>query len=304
MNNDFIFTEIYNCGPIGAVSLKSYCRYAHKLVHVFGEVDDFKELGNIVNHPFIKPMSIGQDIIDRFKNGHEGTAHLFATICKLHGRNKRIIHFDSDIYFKKESLSEIIKAFDEGFDIIGTRRCYGNNPGRVKGLEDYPDTISTYFMGMNLEKLPDYPIEYLAKMWQGAIHPLGWPILDFGDSVTHTMLNNGAKIKYLDWNKFGSQNSEGKKTNDYKSNLHLDMGSHLAHFGGVGSGYSVHNKMSFPEKSYAEWSLGRYELFCKLFYNENIDYHSPTIYGDDGRWINGSPDEDILELVKQDLSNC
>ncbi len=305
MNDIFVFTEIINCGKIGRIALQSYHRHHNYPVHIFGTVNDFMDLGDEVFHndntiPVV--VSDNDRLLDKFKKGHEGTAALMAQVCKnKFGEYARFIRFDSDIYFKQECLSIVEQAFDEGYDIVGTRRCYGNNPGGVPNLHGYPDTVSTYFMGLNLEKLPDYSIETLSKMCQGAWHPLGYPTLDFFDPVTHVMLETGAKMKFLDRNEFGSQDENGKKVNDYELNLHMDCGSKLIHLGGIASGYSYFNKQSNPEKSYGEWALGRYSLFAKVFYNEDIGYNAPTVYGSDSRWVNGSYDDHILELVKKEI---
>ncbi len=300
MINPFVFTEIVNCAEIGKIAIESYLRHHHYPVYVFGDRKDFESLGELAYHKLVNKFEIDDVIKDKYKRGHEGTAMLFALISK---HEKKIIHFDSDIYFKRECISFIENAFNEECDIVGTRRCYGNNPGGVQGLHGYPDTISTYFFGMNLEKLPEYEINYLARMWQGASHPLGYPTLDFADPVTHAMLANNAKIKYLDWNEFGSQDANGKKNNNYKSNMHMDAGSHLIHWGGVGSGYTAYHKLADIPQQYGEWAIGRYALFQKVFYGKEIDYHVPPQYCGGGRWCFGSYDENILNTVLSEMDN-
>ena len=88
--------------------------------------------------------------------------------------------------------------------------------------------------------------------------------------------------------------------------MHFDCGSHLIHFGGVGSGYSYYKKLSSPVQSYGDWAVGRWSLFAKVFYNENINingipYHEPTKYTDDGRWCFGAYDADIMNGVLCDM---
>jgi hypothetical protein len=301
MSDVFVFTEMVGCAKIGKIALESYLKHHNYPVHVF--IDDNPTDIDIVGsfaHSLRVHITKVPHLREGFKKGHLGTAKLMAQICKELNPQKKIIRFDSDIFFKQECISQTIDSLND-YDIVGTRRCYGNNPGGVPNLHGYPDTVSTYFMGLNLEKLPNFEYDYLTKMWQGAVHPLRWPVLDFADPVIHSMMENGAKVKFLDWNEYGSQNGDGKKTNDYELNLHMDCGSKLTHMGGVASGYSYYNKFSSPEKSYGEWALGRYSLFAKVFYNEDIGYDSPTVYGADGRWINGNYDEHILELVKREI---
>jgi hypothetical protein len=305
LTQTIIFTEIFNCAEVGKVSLESFFKYhSERKIYVFGTREDFDLLGEEIkqNEKFISvEFSPDKNIEGKYSRGHEGSAYVFAyAFSTWKGRN--VIHVDGDLVFKEESISLIENAFDEGFDIVGSRRCYGNNPVNIKGLDKYPDTVSTYFLGLNTEKMVDYDFETYCRMWQGAFHPLGYPVLDFGDGVTHSMLNNGAKIKYLDSNLIGGQDENGKKFNDYKSNLHLDCGKHLIHFGGCGSGCAVFNGKSSPVKSYADWAVIHYAFFCKLFFNKDIlSDGQPPVFDIDGRWISGSWNEDILQQIKNDL---
>lgn len=302
MTDTIIFTEIYNCGMIAKVMLKSFFQFhPDREIHVFGAAQDLIDLGEMFPLQSLRTYD-AIDIGDKFTVGHKGTAHVFASAF-TRWKGKKIIHIDSDVIFKQESISLIENEFEKGFDIVGSRRCYKNNPGGVTGLDDIPDTISTYFVGFNSAKIPDYDFETFCKMWQGAYHPWSYKILDFGDPVTHCALHNGATIKFLDQNLIGGQDENGKKTSSYKSNLHLDMGSHLCHMGGVGSGYAVYLEKSRPEKSYADWALIRFALFCKLFYDKDIQTSkSEPVFDKDGRWVSGGWNNEILELIKTDLN--
>ena len=305
MSKTLVFCTAVNCGKIASVMLESFHKH-HPMTEmvVVGKQSDFKELGGGLHQNTVL-MDVTNDIDCNgfFKKGHNGSAYILATMIHLAKSENydRLITIDTDIYFKKESLSLIENAFDDGYDIIGARRCYGNNPSNVPNLGNYPDTVCTYFMGINLKKLPNYPFAQLWKYCEGAAHPLGFPVLDFFDGVTHGIIDNGGKICYLDQELVGSQNTEGKKTSSNELNLHLDAGSHLLHLGGIGSGYAFYNNHSNPQQEYAQWSLGRYSLFAKLFYNEDLNYNEPTVYGEDGRWVNGNYDEKIFNLIKEQL---
>lgn len=295
-----------------------------------------------IRHSNVRYIDIedNKELMQDFKQGHRGTTKIFAMVIKrmllatcpeypynsiLEEEDKEVanythfIHLDGDLYFKRESMSIIESAFIgssvhgvtptgiQHFEtpkaqLVGTRRCYANNPSGVKGLEKYPDTISTYIFGMDIRSVPDYPFEKLCRYCEGAEHPLGWLVLDAFDGVTHAVMQNGGYVHMLDQNQFGSQNTEGKKTNNYQSNMHMDCGSHLIHFGGVGSGHAFYHGHSKPPEGYANWAVGRYALFCKLFYNEDIPCPTPTQYGPDGRWINGTYDENILETLKREMN--
>jgi len=302
MQDTFIFTEAFNCGKILKVALESFHKYHDLKVHIFGRISDFQQLGEIKNHQnniFIHYEDA--NILKMFDTGHAGTAFIFAKAFSGEITNlDKIIHFDSDIVFKKESISLIENEF-ASYDIIGSRRCYVNNPGKVKVREDLADTISTYFLGMKRSVIPKYEFEYFRKMCQGVINPLNHNCLDFFDPVTFVALKNGAKIKYLDSNLIGGQDENGSKVSNYKSNMHLDLGSHLAHFGGVGSGYSYYLSKENKHSGYGEWALGRYSIYSKLFYNEDLNFNTPTKYDSIGRWIDGNYDENIYETIKKEL---
>lgn len=299
---NLILTEIINSGKIGRIMIESFHRHHPKhIIYIVGTENDFIDLGEIREHYNNRLINVSGDeiLLKKYTKGHGGTAHVFASaISGKYGDFDYFTHIDGDIYFKKESMSLIENAFNEDIDIVGSLRCYGNNPSGLKGLERYPDTVSTYFMGINLKKVPTFSFNYLADICEGAAHPLGYPVLDFFDGLTHAMLANGAKIKYLQQNEVGGQNSEGKKTSSFISNLHMDCGSHLIHFGGVSSGYAFHNKKS--STAYGTWALGRYSLFAKHFYNEDIGHKEETKYTPDGRWCDGNYDNNIFEQFLKD----
>lgn len=302
MNNSVIFTEIFNCGEVGKISLESFFRFHDRKVYVFGAKEDFEVC---LKHENIIPI-VYDDLQDKFQKGHLGTAFIFAT-AYTRWKGQNVIRFDSDVIFKQQAISFMEEAFEEGFDIIGSRRCYKNNPVNIPIPDNIPDTLSTYFLGINTKRIPTYDFDTFCKMWQGAYHPWNWPILDFGDAVIHSIMNNGGKINYMNPNLIGGQDEDGKKFNAfscYRSNLHLDMGTLLAHFGGVGSGCAVYNGKFSPEKSYADWALLRYALWSKLFSHvEIIADNEPPVFDIDQRWISGGYSTDLLNLIKHDLQN-
>lgn len=301
----FIFTETVNCSEITKVMLRSFYRHhPNKKIHIFGGEQDFLELHDEGKHENAVLIDIKQydGLEEKYKIAHQGTAYVFALVISgsISQKYDSFIHLDSDILFKKESLSLIENAFEEGFDIVGSRRCYGNNPSNVPNLSQLPDSISTYFLGMKLDKIPNYGFEKLCKYCEGAEHPLGWLVLDFFDGVTHSAINNGAKIKFLDQEAIGGQDEFGKKNSKFTSNLHFDCGSHLIHFGGVGSGYAYSKGKKGASSPYYNWAMGRYSLFKRFFEKESIGFNESTVYGSDGRWVNGNYDDNILQNLEID----
>ena len=223
MDDTYIWTEAFNCGPIARVMLESFHRHHNRVIHVHGTENDFKLLGDMRDHPNTKLFYYPPGQVQSFfKQGHKGTAYVFATVLSgffIHNQYKRVIHVDSDLYFRKESIYLVENLLLVGYDIVGSRRCYKNNPSGVTGLDKYPDSISTYFMGLNLEKLPaegNHNFSYLMDMCQGAVSYKGIPALDFFDPVTQAMLFHGARIFYLSNVWIGGQDEYGKKNTRYE----------------------------------------------------------------------------------------
>ncbi len=312
-----IFAIMAGCVPVGIKMLESYFKYhdEEKInIYLFAEdIDQFKKTTN--EHKAIKkeyhaifhiiPESLKED----FLHGHQGTAKVWSRVI-MQNPDSYLIHIDSDIIFKKESISLIEKA---GYpDIYGSRRCYQNNPGKAPVKEGLEDAVSTYFLGFNpgFILVPTSPVldqSFLSQMIQGVYNPLGFPCLDFFDPVFFWMRYKGASVYFEDANVIGGQNTEGQKINFYKSNLHLDMGSRMAHFGGVGSGYQFekHSSDLKTERGYSEWALIRWYLFQDLFYgSENIlhSIDSDPVYLDN-RWVGGGYNYVILNQIKEDLLN-
>lgn len=271
----FIYTEVYNCGLIGKKCLKTFFKYHPDVkVHVFGTFKDFKELGKFDN---IEYMDLTSDnlIGNMFKNqGHLGTAYIFAKVLKKeYGDYNQIIHFDSDVVFRGECLSYIIDKFNEGYSLIGPRRLYRKNIANKNGqYNNIPDVVQTYFFGYNNNKVSDFEFEIIHQMIVGYENPLAFPVIDFFDPVSFDILNNGGKICFLDFEKFGCPNEEGSWDNKYgELNKIMDVGDFLCHHAGVGSGASFFkNGQGGVPDSYAVWAKERFALYMKLHYNQEI----------------------------------
>lgn len=307
----FVFTEAFNCGKILSICLESFHKHHSQKVHVIGTSKDFKDAGDIINHP--NNILINWDSYPEAKNawstGHNGTALAFASCIrgKLNTSNK-VIHFDADCFFKGECLEEIKGYLNEGYDIIGTPRPYKNNLSGIKGLDKTPDCVSTYIMGINTNKIPkEISFEDLVRMCVGGKSFTGDRILDFFDPVTHSIIRNSGRVKFLDTEKYGGINLEGLKFNSFPTNLNFDCGSHIVHFGGVGTGKAVADGLSHPNKEYSRWSYYRWNFFAHLFFGEDILTDAPTVYSnkDDHegkRWCNGQADSLIIDNAKKDLN--
>lgn len=273
-NDIFIFTIAYNCGKILKKALETFFKYhPTQKIHVFGTYKDFKELKEFQKN--IEYIELSEDINLRecYKHGHLGTAYIFTKVLqKEYGDYDKIIHFDSDVIFRQECLSDILNGFKDGYDIIGQRRSYEKNKCNRTDLVGLPDVIGTCFFGINLNKISKYDFQTLHRMIVGYYNPYNHPIMDFFDPVSFDVLNNGGKIKYLNNVEYGSSDENGNwDNNNLELNTLFDFGEKFIHFAGIGSGMNFYNNGngSVPN-SYADWAKERFSLYMKLFYNEDL----------------------------------
>lgn len=283
MNNDtFIFTICYNCGQILRKGLETFFQFhPDATVHVFGTSKDFKQLKGIVGNIEFVELSGDDTLKEYYKNGHLGTSYIVAKVLRgEYGDYKKVIHFDSDVVFRAECLSDITTGFEEGYDLIGQRRSYEKNRCNRNDLAGIPDVVGTCFFGVNLEKIPAREFDIFHKMVAGYHNPHGHPILDFFDPVSFDIIKNGGKVKYLDFNDYGASNEDGSWDNDFPElNKLFDFGKKFIHFAGIGSGmnFYINGNGSVPE-TYTEWAKERFSMYMKLFYDEDlgIKYNEDT----------------------------
>ena len=287
MRDVFVFTEAYNCGKIAKIAIQSFLEHhpGHK-VNVFGKDSDFKDIG--IKSGYINYISLENDekLKELYKNGHAGTSHIHANVLlKTYGDYDRIIHFDSDVLFREECVSDIIKAWEKGFSLIGQRRNYEKNRGGLKyingmSVTGIKDTVGTCFFGMDLKDLKIKDPEIVRKMCQGAISLTGEPILDYFDPVSFHVMHNGGRIKYLSSLDYGGGDENGSWDNGFNDlNLLCDFGKKFVHFAGVGSGLNFTNNGSGNvPTSYSEWAKDRYNLYSILFYGETQGKYNTDAY--------------------------
>jgi len=281
-NKVYIFTEAYGCGLILKKCLESFFLYhPNEIVHIFGTAKDFKEVGKFKNVEYIE-LSEDLELKECFKNGHLGTAHIGAKVIKEFSKGYNyIVHFDSDVIFRKESLSLLRDKINEGYDLIGPVRCYKNNMNGRTDLSQLSDVSQTYFYAFNKNKISTYDFNTLRQMIVGYHNPLGHPILDYFDPVSFDILNNKGKIYFLNPDEVGGLTLEGNRKNKFSElNSDMDFGENLMHFAGVGSGMKFYNKgLENASSSYADWAIKRFGLYHKLLYKEalnNIDINEES----------------------------
>jgi hypothetical protein len=278
----FIFTICYNCGKILNKALETFFKYhpGYK-VHVFGTHKDFKELKCFKSNLEFIELSSDDMLKQYYQNGHLGTAYIWTKVLKKEfGDYSKIIQFDSDVIFRAECLSDIINAFEQGFDLIGQRRSYEKNKCNRKDLTGLPDLVGTCFVGVGLEKISNYDFNTLHRMVVGYYNPYNTPILDFFDPVSYDIIQNGGRVKYLDFADYGASDENGNWSNGYDElNNLFDFGNKFIHFAGIGSGMNFYyNGNGNVPLTYSEWAKERFSLYMKLFYNEqlSVPYNEET----------------------------
>lgn|GEM_PF-1357573 len=260
-----IFTEIVNAGKAGRISLDSFHKHHNHKVHVYGTQEDFKMLIPNDNNILI---DVGNefDIMEGYKDpAHWGMFLLWAKII-TETEAQNIIHFDSDVVFRGDIISEMIMKAEEGFDLIGPRRRYAG----------HPTVCPTTLISFNKEKLPKYDRDTTTKFLCSAFNPDGLYNTDFFDVPMYTIIKNGGKVFHLDYNDVGGVAENGNRDNVCGSINHsIEVGNKIAHFCGVGSGQDLYNTLrSQPEQredGYAGFAIGNYAVFCKIFYNEDVE---------------------------------
>ncbi len=280
MNNYYIFSECFGCGRILKKALESFFKYhPDMIVHVFGTAKDFKELGKFKNIEYVE-LSDDLELKECFKHGHLGTAHVGARVINEFSKEKNyIIHFDSDVIFRQESMSLLINKTNEGYDLIGPRRCYKNNMNGRTDLSNLSDVSQTYFYAFNKNKISNhYDFNTLRQMIVGYYNPFNHPILDYFDPVCFDILNNNGTIFFLDPNDVGGLTQEGNRNNKFQElNSDMDFGNNLMHFAGVGSGMKFYyNGVENASPTYADWAIKRFGLYNKLLYDSSLDIDIDT----------------------------
>ena len=299
----FIWTECIGCPLIGKVSINSFLKFheSHNL-NVFVFKEDIKSLPKnkrIIYH-VIKKNSFLKSLKDRFlynfkktyildetnlktyfKKGHKGTADLWAYILKKFGNYDSLIHFDSDVIFCDSAINLLIKESNK-YDLIGQCRPYKNNSNN-DFVREYPDLVATccfLFKPSLAPSIKRVKQKDLRLAIQGKKRLTGKKLLDFFDQISHEILLNNGKIKFIPVDKFGGTSNDGLRTsnfsnlNDMKTKYKMDIGSMLVHFSAVGSGYNIwKNRARSGSSSYDVYALDRFYLFMQCFY-PNEDFNS------------------------------
>lgn len=255
-NNYFIWTEGINCENIMMHALRSFdLKHSGETINAYVSSNfDYNASDDLKNNKFIF-HKVSKDLEHKFNYGHLGTATLWSKIIK-NKSYKSFIHFDSDVIFLDNIISEI-KYKLTLYDIVGPIRSYKNNPQNDDYFKQFSDTCSTCIFGFNKNKISN---KYLSKekFYENlkskfiniinnlrsfktinslksikdffskdndilirmilSYNPLGHKVLDAFDPVTFDILNNGGSIGHLDFNDVGGSNQFGSRKNLFKLN--------------------------------------------------------------------------------------
>ena len=296
-NDTFVWTEVYNCGEIGAVAISSFLKHhPDTVVHVYGAAED---LVFIPDAPTVRKVmlpfggssefsswlwrtlgtgtpSITEDYLKRgFARGHLGTARLWAYLILCRPEIK-MIHFDSDIVFLGGVVTELQKRLDTN-DLVGPVRNYKHNRNNLDHVRHLADVTQTCCFGFNKSRINSHRYGELVKMCLGSYNPKGHPVIDFFDPVMFEILDNGGSISFLNHDEVGGCNLDGSRqnafaaVNDFDTPFKIDFGSKIIHFSAVGSGVNIYrNKAVRIPESYRQYAIDRYALFAKVFYGNDI----------------------------------
>lgn len=294
----FIWTEVFNCGEIGRVAILSFlAHHADISVHVYGYAEDLSE---IPDHPRVIKETLASDALAQaryltwstmgisapmltegalqkgFNHGHLGTARLWAYLIQTRSE-PLMVHFDSDVIFLGNSVSDVLMRMKKGAGLVGQVRCYKNNPNKRDDVRHLDDVTQTCCFGFDRTRIDRHSYSDLVRMCLGSYNPKRHPVIDFFDPVMFEILGNGGKIDFLPHDEAGGCNLEGSRKNVYSSindcdtPFKIDFGSKLIHFSAVGSGVNIYrNRAVRVAESYRQYALDRYALFAHIFLDRDI----------------------------------
>jgi len=271
----FIHTECVNCPEICINAIKSFYKTHSELkLNVFLTKDDMTYLQERLSPEINDNITyhIVSDILKNVykQNGHLATAMLWNyVILNCKSEMKKIIHIDSDVFFRGDIVLDVIKKMEEGYDIVGGCRTYKKfNQDHNLNLAD---TVSTYCFGYDPSFIDETYIvddEILIPMIRGFFNPLGHRVMDFFDPITYTMLHNKARMFHISHEVIGYLDKDMNQ-NSYVRNMfpNFDVAEKIIHFAAVGSGltYRKNGYESNVPKSYLEAGLKSLKNYESIF---------------------------------------
>lgn len=277
----FIYSECVNCPEIGYIAYKSFQeKYPDLILNLYLCSIDYNYLKDKLSEKNFNYHILSDDSIKCFnKSGHLGTAILWSKVILNNDLPNKIIHFDSDIYFRGNKLLHNIIDYLDNYDLVGAPRSYKLNPCSRDDCRDLPDLVQTFCFGFNKNKINLDKIDKnnLYKYIQGNTLD-NKPTIDFFDPISRDILNNGGKIHIINIDLMGGYcNEKGNRDNKYNIFNHwFDVGDEIIHFASVGSGINFYKainkniKIDVPQ-GYIDYALSHYKIWKYLFEDNDID---------------------------------
>lgn len=276
----FIFSECVNCPEIGYVAYKSFKeKYPDLILNLYLCSEDYDFLKNKLSSRNLNYYILPDEFkLLFFESGHLGTSKLWSYIILNDNIPNKVIHFDSDIYFRKNNLLNDIISKLERYDIVGPPRPYKKNMNGRNDLDHLPDLVQTFCFGFNKNKinLDNVNKKELYKHIQGKTFD-NEPILDFFDPISRNIINSG-EIYIINSDTVGGVcNLKGNRNNKYGMFNHwFDVGDEIIHFAAVGSGINFYkskkkNKTINVPQSYVDYAINHYYLWRYFFEDNSIN---------------------------------
>lgn len=209
----FIWTEVFDCGELADIVIRSFLSHHNESIHVFGFTEDLKALANdprVIPMPFDPALAIrkiylpfsskidGPFVQKGYEKGHLGTARLWAHLIKNRDEDL-LIHIDSDLIFTGNAVDDIIGALQGNSVVAGSRRMYKNNLNSKENARHLPDCVDTMCFGFRRSLVPRSTFLGLVRRLRGQTwrdHILGRKIIDFFDSISFSLMEKGS-VSYL-----------------------------------------------------------------------------------------------------------
>lgn len=209
----FIWTEVFNCGELADIVIRSFLCHHKESIHVFGYTQDLRTL---TKDPRVIPMPVdptcairknylplssridGPFLQNGYEKGHLGTARLWAHLIK-NRREDVLVHIDSDLIFIGNAVDDVIKALLNSAVLAGSRRMYMNNLNHIGDVSHQPDCVDTMCFGFRRDLIPRSTFHGLVRRLRGQTWRdklLGRKIIDFFDSISYSLMKKGS-VAYL-----------------------------------------------------------------------------------------------------------
>jgi hypothetical protein len=206
----FIWTEAYNCGEILNPMINSYVKHNKYPINIFGTEKDLAYIETkspLLKYQNLKStktlIKIENQILQKYKHGHKGTAELWAHII-TYRPERYFLHLDSDTIFLSDVITDLIGAVKlKGYSLAGSRRPYLHRTYRKTGqdgkkLNQLPDVVNTDCFIFDKNLINTWPHFYLKRKIVGR-RPIKHPVVDFFDPVSFEIISKGGLVLFRDY---------------------------------------------------------------------------------------------------------